>query len=219
MLLPIKYTYYNVPVCKSIGGATIHDTANAALQLLTDQPQVKCIYLCAGICNITKLTSSHRVVMRAESLNIVSTVNRLLGLYRDAITAINTMFPSVQVVVPTIYGVDLSKKWKGFGKHRHQDILNEIISLLNSNIVKLNTYNCVVCPRSDRYIHMRDSRNHTVKTKYQRLRDGTHPAPWTLHSIANNLGNAMLKNMSRPYTALERQVYRSKYPKGRYIPY
>ena len=170
----VKECGVNIVDCLPYGGATISEVTGRTLEYLHKNPAVNSVCLSVGICNITCLTSNRKVAMRQSSLDIPTTVDRLINEYKLSLGRIKRLYPGMQVVYTTIYGVDLTRKWSGFGYHRHQWILDEIIHRLNLKIVKLNCELAVICPRSDHYIHMWDSQLKRVCHQYRRLRDGTH---------------------------------------------
>ena len=190
--------YSNLIGVRCVPSATIEIATDTTIEYLSNHPYVNCIYLNAGICNITLRDSMKRVVMRPASYNVVKTVETMKVRYEACIRRIKNFHENTQVIICAVYGSELNRTWTGFGTHRDQDLLNALVKEVNIMIVSLNTLNCVITPRPDHYVHVYDKSTRSYQPHFDVLYDGTHPDDETKRKIGKNLGGCMRKNEVRP---------------------
>ena len=152
----------------------------------------KCIYIMAGICDITEKNSRTGVItlgLKTEE-DIVTTI---MAKYNGLLKAIEKEKLDTKVVFCTMVGVHLNlanyreqedelKTREGrlaiiadLGEHEYQPILNKGIQDLNEMIVNLNRANKVSTPFIDRHIHQKvGAKRKNLVHRYHKTMDGVH---------------------------------------------
>lgn len=178
-------------------GVGINDCVSKSHEILLSQAwsQVFCL---AGICDVTLKDSDTRLLSLQNYDSTLTTAN-YLNVLKTAFGTIIGAGPinlKPKCIFAPLTGINLTaynKREFHPDDIRNQTILNDTISLINSEILLFNTGHGLFTPWTSRIIH-RQSRNGYTNHYHKLASDGCHLSPMVVTHWANSLHDAILKN-------------------------
>ena len=154
--------------------------------------EYKCIYIMAGICDITEKNKRTGVITLGLK-SVEDIVTTIMAKYNALLKAIEKEKKITKVVFCTMVGVHLNLAnyreqddemrtretrlavIDDIGEHEDQQILNKGIEELNVLIANLNKVNKVSTPFIDRHLHHKvGAKKKSIVHRYHKLQDGVH---------------------------------------------
>ena len=132
------------------------------------------VYVWAGTCDITRKTSSGKVILNTFG---DSSVEEIVSVYRKICDFVLENGGRIQFIGVPTYSVSIYNKWlgKGSGNEEREDAeINRQVTLLNHKIIELNkTLGKITLKFNADLVKCRTNRQ---KTNFALLSDGLHPS-------------------------------------------
>ena len=161
-------------------------------ELNTRLPQYKFIaradvlYIMVGINDFTTLDRVTHTV-RLVTPFVSGLIVRLRSEINQLETTMKKYYPNIPYILCPLYGLNVNVYNKQKGTYRYQDVLDQAIIKVNSQIGKLNTRNGQTPPFICNVVHRYRPKTKIYLTMYENLDDGLHPTETTQRKIAKYL--------------------------------
>ena len=116
----------------------------------------------------------------------------LLDMYEALIESAATVNQHTDIIIPMLYGVNMSKLTRT-PNHPHQPVIENILATVNAELIGLNARGNLHTPFLSR-ITTRQHPGRTPSNDYRMLSDGCHPDGYAQRRIANLIHASLKKD-------------------------
>ena len=168
------------------GGATIRSTASAIWANAENRPYDNNIFI-SGINDLTVwdgATATYKLAFATTE----EACDYMIASYQEFELKLHTKYPTSILIFGQLTGIDLAAyPYIQDYDPDHQRILNDTVTIVNRELVKINQRNWVPTCWTGKHVHQN---RHGRRTNYYRLlTDGLHPSEFLLRKWAMDICN------------------------------
>ena len=169
----------------------ISGLVNETITTGSEEPPPDIVIVIGGIFDLLDVKHSPTKV-KLRNIDTEYASLTLLDMYEALIESAGTVNANTDIIIPMLYGVNMSKLTKT-PNHPHQPVLENIIATVNAELIGLNARSNLHTPFLSR-VTSRQHPGRPPSNDYRMLADGCHPDGYAQRRTANLIHASLKKD-------------------------